>query len=211
MALNDMYEIVHRFTQGGKKMTSVFHVLRDSPVETALSVQDSFQFSILPSIRALQSDTVTNDELFVFNLGLSTDFGTFTLTAALGNRPGARSPSFVSGAVRFPSIDRDIRSGQKRFAGMLETDYTAGLVTAGALTLLNDIGDAMIGTWLSSIDGHDVATYAVIGRVCDEEDPVTGVCLKYRLPKTDPELKFYIPTQRVTNSEISSQVSRKVF
>lgn len=211
MAITDIYEIVHRMTVQNKKMVTVFHVERSSGVETAGSISDAFQNSILPIIRLLQNTGVTNDEIFVFNLGTTTDFGTFTLSAAAGLRAGAFSPTFISGAIRFPSLDRDIRSGHKRFNGMLESDYTTGVIIAASLVLLDNIGDAMIGGWLSSVDSHLVCEYIIVKRVCETTDPVTGKCLEYRLPKIESELKFYEPNSRITNPEIASQVSRKVF
>jgi len=211
MALSDMYQIVHRMTAEQQKIVNVFHVERTSGIETAASISDAFQNSISLALKLLQNNGIVNDELFIFNLGVTTDFGTFTLGAASGLRIGLNSPSFISAGIRFPSLDRDIRSGQKRFCGMLETDYVKGVLGAGPLVLINDIGDVMLAPWLSSIDMHAICNYVIIKRICEETDPVSGDCLKYRLPTSDAELQFYEPTQRIANSEITSQVSRKVF
>jgi hypothetical protein len=154
---------------------------------------------------------VFNTDVIVFNLDNPLDFGTFSLGGVFGLRAGARSPSFISAAIRFPSTNRDVRAGQKRFPGMMETDYTTGDIVAGTLSLMDDIGDALIGDWLSSVDAHVVCNYAIIARVCKTVDPVTGKCLQYRLPEIDGELTFYLPTSFVKNSEITTQNSRKVF
>ena len=211
MAIIDMYEIVHDMTQLGQNMLIVTHAERALPGEVAQSVADSYANSILPIVRLQQDNTVVNNELRVFNLGVPTDFHTQSLLGALGLRAGLTAPTFIGGAVRFPSLNREIRSGHKRFSGMQESDYTDGVLTAPANTLLENNGDALIGNWLSSIDAHVVANYAIIKRICKTTDPVTGKCLVYRLPVDDAELKFYLPNARIVNQNISSQVSRKVF
>ena len=211
MALVDMYEIVYDATIQGQSVLSVYHVVRSSAIENAATISDGFQTSILPILRLQQNDNIISNELRIFNLGTPTDFGTFTLGSAAGLRAGLSSPTFISGAVRFPSLNRDVRSGHKRFVGMEETDYFDGTINAAANTLLENNGDAMIGNWLSSIDAHVICNYVVIMRICKTVDPVTGKCLVYRLPDDNLELVFYQPTSRIVNQEISSQVSRKVF
>lgn len=212
MAIVDIFEIVHQVTYYGKPMLNTYHVERANTGELSGAISDAFQNSILPKIRALQSNSVVNDELRIFNLGTSTDFGTFTLSGSFGLRAGARSPSFISAGVRFPTLDREIRAGSKRFPGMLETDYTAGVMVVGTQGLVDDIGDAMVSGWLASADAHLVCNYIVLGRVCKTFDPTDpDKCIQYRLPKTDAELKRYQPSQHIDNNEITSQVSRKVF
>lgn len=211
MALTDIFQIVHDMTLFGRNMVSVYHCERANSGEVSSNISDSFQNSVLPALRALQSDDITNNELRIFNLGSPTDFGTHTLSAASGQRAGLNSPSFVAASVRFNTLNRDVRSGQKRFPGMLETDYDDGAISGGVLTLINDIGTALVGNWLASSDSHHVANYVILKRACETEDPVTGKCLEYRLPETDGELVFYQPQSFLANPEVSSQVSRKVF
>lgn len=211
VAIVDMYQIVHNMTQDGEKFLNVYHAERANGAEQAQSVADSFVNTVWDKIRDQQVDSIINVDVVVFNLGTETDFHTQSLSSAAGMRAVADSPSFIAGGIRFPSLNRDIRSGSKRFAGMAESDYTDGVLVAAANTLLVDIATVMIGDWLASSDSHVVATYAIIKRVCDETDPVTGDCLKYRLPETDGELKFYLPIGSVVNQEITSQVSRKKF
>ncbi len=210
MALNDIYQITHDMTLFGKTVISTYHVERSSGVEVAGSISDAFQNSILLALRLLQSDEVVNNELRIFNLGETTDFGTFTLGASVGLRLGLDSPRFISGAIRFPTRDRDVRNGFKRLPGMLESDYTDGVISAATLVLMDDIGDVLIADWLSSIDAHVVCNYVVLARVCETFDPVTGKCIEYRLPDSDVELKFFTPNQRISQVDITSQVSRKL-
>lgn len=211
MAIVDMYQIVHDMTYLGQTVLSVYHAERANAGETAGSISDGFQNSILPIIRLLQNDAVTNNELRIFNLGSPTDFGAFTLSGSAGVRTGANSASFLAASQRFNTLNRLVRSGQKRYAGLLETDYFDGVLGGSTVTLVDDIGDVLVADWLSSIDSHVICSYAILKRVCETTDPVTGKCLEYRLPETDGELVFYIPQSFLTNPEVSSQVSRKVF
>lgn len=205
----DIYEIVHRATFLGRPLLNVYHVERDNTAENAATISDAFQNSILPTLRAFQLTDVVNIDTLVFNLGTSTDFGTFTLAAATGNRALVASPRFVGPGIRFPSTDRAIRSGFKRFGGGSEIDYTDGVLTAAALSLMDDTGTVLVADWLATSDSHVVCNYVIIGRVCKTLDPVTGKCLQYRLPETDAELKFYTPQTSVTQTDVTSQTSRK--
>lgn len=209
MALNDVFQITHDMTYLGKNSINVYHALRTSSVEKANDISDAFQESVLPDLRALQSEKVFNNELRIFNLGDSADFGTSTLSSAPGLRAGTHSPTFIASTIRFPSLDREVRAGFKRFVGMLESDYTDGVLLAAPIALLVSIGDAILGDWIDSVDAHKICDFIVVKRVCDETDPATGKCLKYRLPELDGELVFYEPLTGVVPTEITSQVSRK--
>ncbi len=209
MALTDMYNVVHDMTLFGRNVLNVYQCERTSGVEVAGSISDGFQNSIMPLIKLWQSDAVVNNELRIFNLGTSTDFGTFTLAAATGARAGLDAPSFVSGEVKFPSRDRDVRTGFKRYAGMLEVDDADGILTGAALTLLNNLGDGLILPWLSSIDAHAIANFVVIKRICTTTPPPGDPCPQYRLPQIGDPLTFYQPNQRITITTTRSQVSRR--
>lgn len=211
MALDDTFQIVHNFTEQGVKMVNVYHAVRANSGEDAQAVSDAFTNSIIGDIRAWQSVDVSNNDVVVFNLGDEEDFHTQDLAGLLGLRAGVKSPTFLCGGLRFPSTNRSIRSGHKRFGGSLESDYTDGELVAGAITLLEDLGTTLISNWLATSDSHHVANYIIIQRICDETDPATGKCLKYRLPESDLELKFYQPTTRLVKADITSQVSRKTF
>ncbi len=211
MALIDMFQLTHDMTIFGQNILTVYHVERANSGEVSRDISDAFQVSVVPDIRALQSDAVVNNDLKVFNLGNPTDFGTFTLGAAVGLRTGLDSPSFIAASIRFNTLNRLVRSGQKRYPGLLETDYADGILLTAALTLIDAVGSACVGDWLDPIDSHVVCNYAIIKRVCEETDPVTGKCLEYRLPETDEKLIFYLPATFLSNPNVSSQVSRKTF
>lgn len=93
----------------------------------------------------------------------------------------------------------------------MEADVDNGDLIPATVVLVEDIADDLISDWLASSDSHHVANYIILKRVCDEEDPITEKCLKYRLPEDLEVPVFYIPTSRVVNASVTSQVSRKTF
>jgi len=209
--LIDLFQLTYNFRAFGQNCANTFHVERANAGEDAQAVNDSFAFSILPDYRLLQTTSYVSNNLVCFNLGNPLDFHTQDLLALTGFRAGIDSPSFVAGGVRFPTLNRLVRSGQKRFAGMRESDYEDGVLNAGVLALIGNLADAMIGNWLASVDSHIVGNYVIVQRVCDKVDPVTGDCLQYRLPEPPETPVFYQPTARQINADATSQVSRKVF
>lgn len=210
MALDDLFQLTHKYAAFGKNMHNVYHVERANAGEVAQDVNDAFANSILPVIRLLQPSAFNNIELVTFNLGDETDFHTQTISAP-GLRAGTTNePSFVAAGVRFPTLNRAVHSGQKRFAGLMEFDITDGVIEAVAIGLVEDIADVLIANWLASADSHHVGNYVIIERVCETVDPVTGKCTEYRLPEDAETPVYYTPTARVVNPNASSQVSRKM-
>lgn len=211
MALIDLFQLVHTYQAFGVNCANIFHAERANAGEGAQAINDAYANSILPIYRLLQSDAYLNTSLTTFNLGDPLDFHTQDLAAAAGFRVGEDAPSFVSAGVRFPTLNRLVRSGQKRFAGILESDMFEGVLSAAAQTLVNNVADALIANWLASSDSHHVCNYVIVKRECEEVDPVTGKCVKYRLPEPPETPVFYTPNARQLNLDVTSQVSRKVF
>lgn len=211
MALDDLFQLTHKFTAYGVNMHNAYHALRDNALETAQDVNDAWVNSILPAMRLLQTTSYTNVEVACFNLGDDTDFHTQAIGSA-GLRPAVSdSPSFLAAAVKFPTLIRGVHAGQKRFAGLLESDVNFGNLVAGTQTLVENIADDLLGDWLASSDSHVVCNYVIIKRVCDVPPPPGEPCEKYRLPEGVEVPVYYQPTTRVLNTEVSSQVSRKMF
>lgn len=210
MALTDLFNIVHDMSLFGQNVLNVYQVERANAGEQSANIADAFQFSILPDVRAAQSASVIHNELRIFNLGTSTDFGTFTLGAAVGLRAGTRLQSFSSGGIKFPSRDRALRSGFKRYCGMLETDDVDNALSAAYIALLDTLGGVIVGNWLASADSHHVCNYIIVKRVCIITPPVGDPCPQYRLPETGDPLVTSTPNQSITQLNTRSQVSRRV-
>lgn len=211
MALIDLFQLTHKFTAFGVSMHNAYHAERANPGETAQDVNDAWVFTILPIIRLLQTVTFTNVEVVCFNLGDDTDFHTQAIGNAGLRAAASDSPSFLAAAVKFPSLIRGVHAGQKRFAGLQESDINSGNIIVGSQPLVTNIADALIADWLASADSHVVGNYVIIQRVCDSVPPPGEPCPQYRLPEGAEIPVFYTPNTHVLNTEVSSQVSRKMF
>lgn len=205
-----MYELKHRMTQFGENILNIYQAERANSGEDAQTVADSYANDILPVIRLLQPDSVANIDLDVKNLDNPTDFHVQSLSSAAGLRSGLELASFNAAEIRFPRLRTDMRNGFKRFVGLLETDVANQDIQAPALALIQDIADAIVADWTSSIDSHVVAHYVIIKRVCTVIVPEGDPCPSYRLPETDGELVFYQPIEGAALTSTRTQVSRRV-
>lgn len=210
MALIDMYEVLHKHHIGTTQLLNVYQALRANSGETAGSVSDAFQNDILPVIRLFQDSQVINDSLEIRNLDDPTDFGSFSLSAALGLRGGIETSDFLAGSVKFPRLRSDMKAGFKRYGPINEADMDGNDMLAATVTLLSNIGAALVADWKSSIDAHVVANFVIIKRICDTTPPPGDPCPQYRLPETDLELVFYQPAQGIGMTTVRSQVSRRI-
>lgn len=207
--LVDMYEVLHKHHIGQTQLLNVYHCERANSGELAGSISDAFQNSVLPTIRLFQDTAVVNDSLEIRNLDEATDFGSFSLTAALGLRAGTETSDFLAGQVKFPRLRSDMKAGFKRYGPINEADMTGNDLVVGTVTLLSNIGDALVDDWLATSDSHIVCNFVIIKRVCDVVVPEGDPCPQYRLPKTDEELTFYTPLQGIGMGTVRSQVSRR--
>lgn len=210
MALIDMYEILHKHHIGTTQLLNVYHCVRANSGEVAGSISDGWQNTLITIIRTFQDTAVVNDSIEVRNLGDPTDFGSFSLTGALGLRIGLETSDFLCGQVKFPRLRSDMKAGFKRYGPINENDMTGNTLLAGTVTLLDNIGTAIVGDWLSSIDSHIIANFVIIKRICDTTPPPGDPCPQYRLPVIDAELVFYQPQQGIGMDTVRSQVSRRI-
>lgn len=209
MAIIDIYNILHKHHIGTTQLLNVYQVERANSGEVAGGISDGFQNSILPTLRLFQDNQVINDSLEILNLGTPTDFGSFSLSAAAGLRAGVETSDFLAGQVKFPRLRSDMKAGFKRYGPINETDMNGNQLAAATVTLLDNIGAAIVGNWLSSIDSHIICNFIIVKRVCTTSPPEGTPCPQYRLPETDGELVFYQPTQGSGMSSVRSQVSRR--
>jgi len=209
MALADMFEILHKHHIGSTNLLNVYHCLRANPGEQAADISNGFQFSVMPSLRLFQDTQVVNDSLEIRNLDDPLDFGSFILVADPGLRVGTETSDFLAGQVKFPRLRSDMKAGFKRYGPINEADMSGNDLVAGTITLLDNIGAALVGNWLSAIDAHQIANFVIIKRVCTTTPAPGDPCPQYRLPETDGELVFYQPAQGVGMSTVRSQVSRR--
>lgn len=208
MALSDMYQVTALATYRDKPANNVWHVERLDVGFSASDVNQAFQDHIMAKQLALQLPNLQISELQTFNLGVSTDFENLPLVGANGTRGGNFAAQFITFALRFPSTNRDIRSGRKRFGGAAEEISTGEDIAIAFLADMDVLGAAVINPWeTAAAPGIDVCRYAVIRRV-KVVDPVTGD-VSYRLPETDAELEFYAPIASISQDTLRTQNTRK--
>jgi len=210
MALNDMYNILHKHTIAGTTLLNVYQVERANAGETAGAISDAFQNSILPTLRLWQHTSIVNNELVILNLGDALDFGSFPLSSAAGLKAGSVASDFNAGSVKFNRLRSDMKNGFKRFAGVTEGEIAVNDLTAPAVILLDNIGTVMVANWLASADSHIVCNFVIIKRVCTTTPAEGDPCPQYRLPIIGDPLIFYTPTSGVGLASVRSQVSRRV-
>jgi len=208
MALTDIYQLTALGTYQAKPANNVWHVERLGTGFSATDVNQAFNDHVRADQLALQQPGLEITELKTFNLGVPTDFENLPLTGAIGTRAGTRAAQFVAFAFRFPTTNRDIRSGRKRFGGAAEDIATGEDIAAAFITDMNTLGASIIDPWeTAAAPGVDVCRYVVLKRV-KVVDPVTGA-VTYRLPETDAELKFFAPVASISQNTLRTQNTRK--
>jgi hypothetical protein len=202
-AVGDIYQIVDAQRQNSQVCLNVFFYRRTAEVlvgNPAQQVADAFDTSVLPHIKAIQTNTVTHEEIRVTNLFDPSD--TYTkLISEPGLSTEVESNPFDATGFRLVQSNGAVRNGAKRFAGAAEGDSTAGIITnTDFISLLILAGTAMV----SGVD---------IGIVTNALIPVIVKRIlaggKYRLPANSGEAVFGDITDALYNVDVTSQVSRK--
>ncbi len=210
MALDDWFEILDKQDMFGQSILNVYHVQRASAGFNAVTILDAFENTVLTPLLPLQDAALSHTILEARNLGDVTDFATLVPSPAVGTRTGDPFAQFTAAAVQFNRTRTDMKNGQKRFCAGVETDSAGQSWVAAFVTLMQSLGDDMIGNWVTAAaPSTPVCNFGIIKRVCTVEPPPTP-CPSYRLPETDLELQFYIPTVALARGNKRSQVSRKV-
>lgn len=203
MALADVYELRVSGEIHDQPWNCVFHALRASAGYDAQAVADAFGDSVLGNMKDAVPTAVSFLELSVKNLGDPLDFYEVSVAPLAGQRAGESMGPFVSTAVRFTRKRTDMHHGYKRLPGCSESDQASGTLAAGLVTELQAFADDVIASWEdNSAPGTAVCNFIVVKRVLEDG--------KYRLPKTDGELVYYVPDSYSVVTRLTSQNSRKV-
>lgn len=208
MALSDMYQLAAIATYRDKPSNNVWHVERLDAGFSSTDVNQAFVDHVMAKQLALQLPNNTISELKTFNLGVPTDFENLPLVGAIGTRGGSFAAQFISFAFRFPTTNRGIRSGRKRFGGAAEEISSGEDIAPAFLTDMDTLGAAVIDPWeTAAAPGIDVCRFVIIKRI-KVTNPTTGK-VSYRLPETDAELSFYAPISFISQDTLRSQNTRK--
>jgi hypothetical protein len=200
-----------RLTQTGlsQPIVNVFFYIATPDTEavaTAFLMAEAFEPLVPDAINTLQITTVTNSELYVYNLLDPTDLEVRGLSGG-GDTAGTVNTQIDAIGFRSNRTRRDIRRGFKRIGGIPDSAVvdqalnTAFNTAAGTLAGL--FGDQLLTTAPNPNSAYDPI---VIKRIFTG---ITGGKRQYRLPETEGELEYFIASQWQHSSNIRSQATRR--
>jgi len=166
MAVGDVYRVYDYQAMFGTQILNIYHyeqVAAFTPdlVESESFIQDWFT-DMQPAILEVQNDSVTHPTITISALESFTDFWSAD-NGGTGQVSGECLPPFVAWAIRLNRVSRVVRNGQKRFAGVSESQQTDGIINTGTATTNLDLLAAKLAT---IIDHDGVPTWKpIIARV----------------------------------------------
>ena len=204
MAFQDCYELVDVSTWYGQEVLNVYFYQQNNalnPGVTASDVVDGYLATVLPALLPLQVSGVVHTEIRCRNLFNPADNHIRAISEAGTNLGTDGTNAFDAISFTLVQDNGAVRNGRKRYAGAAEDFATNGVVdNAGAITLLNALGDALIEHFF--ILAADIFRPVVLKRVLDGGE--------YRLPASLGEAVIGMVTDAVWQALVTSQVSRKI-
>lgn len=211
----DIVELVHEQTYLGQQCNNVYYF--EAVVGGALlsALATWFETNVVPDVKAHQLEDVSHINLRLRNLFNSAETyeEPLTGTGAILN-VDVELPSFFASQIRLDHDSGDVRPGFKRFVGIGEEHIADALFRPGQIAALLDIGANLVNP---PLDANPDWAHVVVGRVCDELNPVEGAvprCLKYVLPRTQAEAALAgigYPTTVEAYPQPTTQNSRKYY
>lgn len=208
MAINDLYRVtlIQTYDLDGPECRNVFYYKQITPggvSEGADALLAAFQTGLYPDIDAIQNVVINTREIRVENIvaGFDNAVATFGVGTEVGQRGGECLPPYAAWAFKLHRLSTAVRNGQKRFAGVSESDQVNGIATGTIIPLLNACASS-----LDKILGGpvpDTATYQPrIFRAAREEDTIPAKIIPALL-----QADFDIADASFTG--VSTQNSRK--
>jgi len=154
MAVGDVYRVLDYQAMFGSQILNVYYyeqVAAFTPdiVESESFIQDWFT-EMQPAILEVQNDIVTHPTITISSLASFTDFWSATNGGA-GQVSGECLPPFVCWAIRLNRVSRIVRNGQKRYAGVSESQQENGIIGTGTPTTNLEL----LAEKLATIIDHD--------------------------------------------------------
>ena len=186
-----LYKVILEQTYSAQTLLNTFFYLQSlgADDEQDLCAQ-AFDEDILPVLKDIQHSSLGYDNIRVVNVtGTLADFNRTPVTTD-GVLTGVAVNSFTAVGIRLNRTTKETRNGQKRFAGQSEEVLNNQSFTAGYLTNVELVSDALVA---------DIST---VGGIFE---PVIA-----RQSKIDPLDWIINPVASGTvNDFVTSQVSRK--
>jgi hypothetical protein len=212
VALSDYWQIKDNQVYNGKPVLNIYHAKRIDGGANADTVAQAFRDTILDGVLdVIQPVGLTRTTIEVENLDTVTDFAVLNSSGFPGVIVGQNLPSFNGASIQFNRTRTDMKNGMKRFLAGTESEQDDGEWVAGFVTLMDDVGDALVSDWeFDANPGVPWVNFVILKRWCviPEQDP----CQVYRLPENSAEVdaNHYVPLTFISRSRVRSQVSRKV-
>jgi len=193
MSVGDIWQIIDKQAYLSQVCLNVYYVEETTSATSGpapADVVNSFRNSVVDNMLPVQSNLLEHIEYTAINLTDPTQFGVFAF-AEPGAVGGDGLPPFCAWAFKFQRTTRVVRNGQKRIAGIPESQTLNGIPTTEALALLNALASGMVGPYVS-----------------EEPDGSYTPRIRHALG-TDPETFSYHPVADVSFTRVSTQNSRK--
>lgn len=207
---SDLYEIKDPQEQAGHNILNIYHVTKLSPSFTATNMLQAYFDTVYPVVLTIQPSTVQHKTVECRSLSDPLDFASGTSLPDVGNLGGVGLANFVAATIQFNRLRTDMKNGQKRWAAGTEVNVATNLWVANMLTLMGNLGAAIVGNWEEAANpGIPVCRYIILKRFCTTapSPPCAG---SYRLPENDAEAAIsYVPTTFSVRDTVRSQTSRK--
>lgn len=193
MATGDLYQLIDVQSQSGQQVLNVYYykqVSEGTATNQVLALASAFESTLMGPIRDVQSIVVIHDHYQIINTDNTAEFGNVS-TGEDGNIGGDVLPPFVAYSFRWNRVDRAVRNGQKRIAGVPENFQNGGVATAAAEILLDVLATLM---------GNNIT------------DPTTEAIFRPQIVhRSVPGVPIYTPYNvgSVEYTRISSQNTRK--
>jgi len=206
MAIGDLYQIALSSNFEGKQaMLNVFHYEHQEGSHSLEDVGNEFIAEVVPVIQAMYYTTHTFDEVICRNLFNPADAVDIPITLA-GTRAGAAEalPTHDSVATRLLHLNPAIRQGYKRWPMCYEGDNNDGILEAGFLVFLENVGLKLLDNLFAGVGGPetDDLVLSVVKRILVSP----GV---YRLPANLGEAAWGQVIDYLSRPRITTQNTRK--
>lgn len=129
-----------------QEMLNVFYY-RENTGSTGYDVQlwSAFDASVLPAIANIQHTAITYTNLVVDEpTTISTEYSA-TPTTTVGTVAGSRMNNAYAASIRLFRQTKELRSGWKRFSGLVEENVNTNSLVGAYVTLLNTAATAIAG------------------------------------------------------------------
>lgn len=206
MALADIYVLDHAQEFGTEPLHNIYCYEKLGEGD-AYDLINAFQADILPSVLALQVNTMVTRFISAYSLGNLADLAEETINAVGSYGADQMLPVFNAVNLTLKPTSRAVRPGSKRVSGIPETVTGNGIITDAEYLGRIETLRLAFGNEIST-DDENFWRLVIVKRVKYNPDPEKPDHFAYRFPETDGELVVAPLRNVTTTTRVSHQVSR---